>query len=205
MTRHLTLNRLLRGPSVRVTAFRAELLSRFLNAPATDAEHFRVAEIFKLLQQLPSLSPSSRAASNAQRTINALLDQFRVIPIRYPDGWTWRPVPPTASRREPLTPSALSRDSEVTPTFALSVIARMDAEGTLARMRRCEAEACQRWFYAVNEKKKVCSGACRSKKFKQSDLASYRVEKAGYMRGYRRAKRKLQRARKMKRSIGKGN
>jgi hypothetical protein len=163
--------------SMKGAATRCELLAQFLNAPLTSLDDRRVAEVFRYCQQLKDLEPSSSLAANRRRAINAHLSEIRVVTVLQPNGdWDWKAGHPGRTKQ-----------TEVSPAYALKVIAELASNQMLERMRQCRA--CTKWFFARTNKKIVCSDACRSAKFKQADLQAYKQHRAEYMRGYRKTRR----------------
>jgi hypothetical protein len=162
--------------SLRSTATRGELLARFLNAPDTGLDQSSVVEVFQFCQQLSALEPSSSLAVNTRRAVNAHLSKIRVVPVLQPNGdWDWKAAHPGPTKQ-----------TEVSPAYALKVIAELASNQTLKRMRQCQT--CTKWFFALSTKKMVCSGACRSAKFKQADPQTYKHNRAEYMRDYRKTR-----------------
>ena len=60
----------------------------------------------------------------------------------------------------------------------------MQTAGTLDRIRKCQ---CGLSFFAQSNKKAACSDACRVAKFMQSS-ATYKEDRAKYMRKYRKVR-----------------
>jgi hypothetical protein len=158
-------------------AARGELLARFLNAPGNSTSHWRVLEVFRFCEELRKLKPNSSLGGNMRRAINGHLSEIQVLPILLPNGdWDWKPGHPG-----PTLPT------EVSPAAALKVIAEFDSNRMLARMRKCQI--CLQWFFAQTTKKRFCSDACRSEKFRQADPESHKRSRAEYMREYRKVLR----------------
>jgi hypothetical protein len=174
-----TFNRSPRASPLAHEAFRGAHLAEFLNTPSDGPAHVRIAQIFEFERQLESLEPSSRAAGNLRRAINAHCAELRVIPWRWVDGWGWRPAPSI----EPRGPVTAPFHVRVTPTFALELISQMASAHMLGRVRQCEV--CQKWFFAANGKKVVCDNRCRSAKFKQADPTGFKEKRAADMREWR--------------------
>ncbi len=174
--RFMQTNRLLHIlPPIERMAPRAAILAKFLEAPINGPEHARVVEVFKYCQQLGSLDPDSRSAGNIRRAINAHVSELRVAIVRQQNGdWDWKPLPGEAG-------------------FALKVVADLESNGLLNRMRQCEV--CSAWFFAGSAKKLVCRDACRQQKLKRSDPEAYRQKRAESMRAYRGSKHKRSRKR----------
>jgi hypothetical protein len=174
MKRLKKLHRVLRT-SISAAAPRGALLAQFLNTPAKHVDCVRVAHVFGFCQQLSRLRPNSSLAANTRRAINAHLSELQVVPVLQANGnWDWRAGHPGT------TPKAV-----VSPAFALKVIADLDSDQMLQRLRQCQA--CENWFFAHSNKKVVCSDACRSEKFKR-DSQTFNDDRAEYMRRYRKTR-----------------
>jgi hypothetical protein len=166
---------------------------RFLNEESSDE---KVLKVFELCHELDQLRRGRIDASddldlneNAQQTVvtlaklNAVLDDFRFVPViggldQYVVLWR------AATRRPASTeagPPILTAESLV------KVILEMTEDGTIERVRKC---LCGRWFLAQTNKKVVCSDACRFRKFKQQSDEGFNKDRAQYMRGYRRDRKK---------------
>jgi hypothetical protein len=76
---------------------------------------------------------------------------------------------------------------------ALSDLIRLSEYGVVGRLRRCELETCQTWFYASPEHKKFCSLKC--KQVKTRSKPEWKEHARKYHRDYylKFQKKKLQR------------
>jgi hypothetical protein len=174
MKRLKKLHRVLRT-LISTAAPRGALLAQFLNNPAKHVDYVRVAQVFGFCQQLSTLQPNSSLAANTRRAINAHLSELQVVPVLQANGnWDWRAGHPGNTPK-----------TEVSPAFALKVIADLDSDQMLQRLRQCQA--CEKWFFAPSNKKIFCGDACRSEKFKR-DSQTFKNDRAEYMRRYRKTR-----------------
>jgi hypothetical protein len=144
-------------------------------------------QIFELCQRLEDHLRTLRESSPDRETqellsvINSHLEEFPFLAVLgpwrvHPFVW-WRRAPDRHPRRD-AQPLAGKRLSEMaTPVFHLDIVRlvlNMTEAGTVGRIRKC---VCGTWFFAQTNKKRVCSDACRFRKFNS--------EHANYMRRYR--------------------
>jgi hypothetical protein len=84
--------------------------------------------------------------------------------------------------------------------YAALLLHDLSISGLLGRIRECPG--CGRWFFAENEKQKVCSDTCRVKCWQKTPVG--RAKRAAYMRDWRATNRKLWEAKQHSRKLTRG-
>lgn len=165
-------------------------VARFLNEEGNQTARESVLKIFELCRQLDDLRREPSGLNSKRQALHHALDgalrkfQFRATLIDYQVHWT-----------------GISSSEDETGTIPtanfIKVLLEMTEDGSIERIRRC---LCGQWFFALTNKKTVCSDACRFQKFKQGKAEQFKKERAAYMRSYRKSpilkKRKAPNAKK---------
>lgn len=183
---------------------RGEMLAQFLNVTKGSSKQNRVFRVLKCCQELEPLrwkeplsveiveSPEKigREVRKAQlqKTINQALRKCRFllyVRVDYRFNVSWLPARPTK-----LTKAEISRYREsgnqvgklpIGEMGAIQFVLEMATAGTVGRIRQCR---CGKWFMAKTNKKVVCSGTCRFKKYQEKE--SFKEHRREYMRNYTR-------------------
>ena len=143
------------------------------------------------------------------RTLNPALGVFSYAPIMFEVGnhveVFWKPgrapgldkpfvtafAPPRTRGQDARIQHEAEPGVPYTPTASIirTILDLMEAGG-LSRVRQCQA--CGKWFFAENNKKQFCGGACRTQKIKDANPEAFRKQHADYMRKLRALKVKTQ-------------
>ena len=187
----------LRVTPMAEAAREAQPLIDLLNAETPDP---RLLECFRIARELgskpvrvvePDLPGVTTAPLLAQQRLLShlnrnILSGFSFRPCLYESArkkWAiqWIPVYAPHPTDPPSRLAPPDGWQSVPVNAGIVVILEMLAEGTLERLRKCSE--CQEWFFAVSDKKRVCGGLCRYRKFKQIRT---NAERAKYMREHRK-------------------
>jgi hypothetical protein len=133
-------------------------LARYLNGRNKLAPRPEVMKAFELCQQLLPGDAPRPATTALNRLLTALSFSPEVQHVGGRPTVFWRPL----------------KEKEFSSW--IKIILDLMETGTLARVRQC---ICSKWFYAESNKKKVCSDACRARKFSEG------TDRTEYMRAYR--------------------
>jgi hypothetical protein len=136
-----------------------------------------------------------------EKTLNqALNNRFRpCVSVDYRFNVIWLPAPakPTKAQISRYRDSGNQLSKfPISEMSAIQIALEMATAGTVGRIRQCR---CGEWFMANTNKKLVCSGACRFKKYQEKK--EVKEKRKMYMKTYQqnprvKARRKLQRIHK---------
>lgn len=165
-----------------------DLLVRWLNENRATAGYRRLWQLFNALGELESarkkmfssiagnkVNPKLHGhAAGLHEKINRVLQSYEVFPQFGPfaeNGWpaVWMPAivgSKNAWRKAERTCKMINAINETNAVLTLIGLARM---GLLNRVRRCENEACERWFFAKPRHKRFCTTECQQKTFRSTE------------------------------------